>query len=201
MSNTPYEIVVAPFAVYVGPYGEAFPAVEVAPAGNWVLLGTNGTENMDESGLTVGHEQTIDLHHVYGVTPPVKATRSQSQIKITFTLLDLTLEEYARILDDQTVTTTGQGGGSAGFKDVNMGLGLSVSEKAYLVRGAGASPEGTTWNMQYQVPRAFVSGSPSVVFTKTAPAALEFELTQLYDTAAAAGEEMGTLLTQHQAVA
>ena len=201
MSNTPYEIVVAPFAVYVGPYGEAFPAVEVAPAGNWVLLGTNGTENMDESGVTVQHQQTVDQHHVYGVTPPVKATRSQSQIMISFRLLDLTLEEYTRILDDNTVTTTGQGGGAAGFKDVNMGLGLTVSEKAYLIRGAGASPEGTTWNMQYQVPRAYVSGSPSVVFVKNAPAGLDFELTQLYDTAATAGEEMGSILVQHQAVA
>lgn len=200
MSNTPYELIVAPFSVYVGPLGEAFTIIETTPAGNWVLLGTNGTENMDEAGVTVSHQQTVDQHHVYGVTPPVKATRSQSQITISFTLLDLTLEEYARILDDGTVTTTGQGGGAAGFKDVNLGLGLDVSEKAYLIRGTGASPEGTGWNMQYEIPRAYVSGSPSVVFTKNAPAGLEFELTQLYDTGEAAGEEMGRILVQHQAV-
>ena len=58
-----------------------------------------------------------------------------------------------------------------------------------------------TWNMQYEVPRAYVSGSPTVAFLKDAPAGIDFELTQLYDTSQTAGEEMGRILVQHQAVA
>ncbi len=191
----PYEIIVAPFEVWAAPLGEAFPDVDEAPAGNWVKIGSNGKENMDSAGVTIQHAQTVDLHRVYGATAPVKATRSSEDVTVSFSLFDLKAAEYARVLNDNTVTPTAAGGGTPGYKTVNLYRGLTVSAKAYLIKGA-VSPEGDAWSMQFQLPKAVMTSSPSVVFAKNAPAGLQFELTALFDTTQAAGAELGKLIVQ-----
>ena len=196
MGTTPYEIIVAPFEVYVAPTGEAFPDVDEAPAGNWVKLGTNGKENMDPAGLTIQHNQQIDFHRAYGANAPVKATRSQEDLMVSFTLWDLKAAEYARILNDNTVTATAAGAGTPGYDTVNLYRGIEVSAKAWLIRGEDASPAGDGWAVQYEIPKGIVSSSPSVQFAKNAPAGLAFELAVLFDTSETAGEEMGRFIVQ-----
>lgn len=198
MATKPFEIIVAPFEAYVAATGTAFPAIDATPGAGWTLIGKNGKENMAEGGVTVEHQQTVDLHRVYGALAPVKATRSQQALIVRFTLFDLLLAEYARVLNDNAVTTVAAGGGAAGHKAVDLALAITVSEKAYLIRGKDASPEGDGWNTQYEIWRAVITSSPSVVFAKNAPAGLQFDITVLFDTAQAAGKEMGVLRVQHQ---
>lgn len=191
----PYEIIVAPFEVWAAPVGESFPDVDTAPAGNWVKIGTNGNKNMEQAGVTIQHNQTIDLHRVYGATAPVKATRSSEDLIVGFTLLDLKAAEYARILNDNTVTATAAGADTPGTDSINLYRGLQVSAKAYLIRGA-ASPSMDAGQVQYELPKAIVSSSPSIAFTKNTPAGLQFELTALFDNDEASGEELGRLIVQ-----
>lgn len=196
MSTAPFEIIVAPLSVYAAPVGEAFPDVDEAPAGNWTLLGTNGTENMEGGGLTVAHNQTVDYHRPYGTTAPVKATRSSEDVLFTFTLWDLLAAEYSRILNDNAVAATAAGSGTPGFDQVNLYRGLNVSRKAWLFRGADASPEGTGWNLQFELPIGVLNSSPSVAFAKNAPAGLLFEVMGIFDGSQSAGEELGRLIVQ-----
>lgn len=200
MPFSPFEIVVAtPFEVYIAPVGEAFPEVDAAPAGNWALLGTNGNRNMTEDGVTVQHSQTIKLHMVYGSTMAVKATRSQEEHRYTFTLLDILPTEYSRILNHNTVTSVAAGAGTPGHDDINLYQGFDVTEKAWLFRGPNASPmssTGSIFNLQYEVPTGIIDGSPKVVYNKTDPAGLLFEVVALFDDDETAGEEAGRLVVQ-----
>ncbi len=196
MATAPFEIIVAPFEVYRAPNGEAFPDVDEAPAGNWVKLGLNGPENMDGAGVTVQHNQTIDFHRPYGTTAPVKATRSSEDLIVSFTLWDLLAVEYSRALNHNTVSATAAGSGTPGYDTVNFYQGLNVTNHAWLVKSIDASPEGDTWNMQYEIPKGVVMGSPSVVFTKSAVAGLAFQVQVLFDTAESSGEELGRLIIQ-----
>ncbi len=196
MATAPYEIIVAPFEIYVAPNGEAFPDVDEAPAGNWVKLGTSGVESMESAGVTVQHNGTVDFHRPYGTTAPVKATRSSEDLIISFTLWDLLAAEYARVLNHNPVSATAAGSGTPGYDTVNIYQGLNVTNKAWLVKSIDASPEGDTWNMQYEIPKAVVMGSPSVAYSKSVPAGLAFQIQALFDTAEAAGEALGRLIIQ-----
>src|SRR4051812_15829673 len=95
----PYEIIVAPLTVYVAPVGTAFPAVNAAPGGSWFKLGTNGTKNYDEKGVTVTHSESLATFTPAGGTAARKAFRTQESLTIEFELVDLTIEQYAKVLN------------------------------------------------------------------------------------------------------
>ena len=195
MASSPYEIIVAPFDVYVAAVGSSFPDLVDTPSSPWVKIGSNGSKNYYESGITVSHTQTIAQIRTLGATGPVKAVRSAEDLIISFVLFDMLLADYTRVINNASVSTTSPGSGTAGYKDVDLIRGLDVAQVALLVKAA-ASPEGDTWSMQYQVPIVYASGSPAPVFVKGAAAGLAFEYTALEDLTASSGEEFGKLLVQ-----
>lgn len=194
MANQPFEIIVAPFDVYVAPAGEAAPDLADAPAGNWALLGTNGKRNYSEDGVTVRHNQSLTEIRVAGTTGPVKAVRTEEGLVISLTLFDLTPAQYAKALNDATVSNTGAGVGTAGKNEFNLLQGTAVNELALLVRG-DVSPEGDNFKSQYWIPRAVQSGSPEPVFQKGEPAGLALEFMAIED----ANDGFGTFEAQDAA--
>ena len=96
--SQPFEIIATPFEVYIAPYplGEAFPDVDTTPGSTWTLLGLNGNKNQEEAGVTVEHPQTINLIRTAGGPGPVKAARTEEDLIVTFTLLDLRPEVYQK---------------------------------------------------------------------------------------------------------
>lgn len=197
MASEPYEIIVSPFEVYLAPTGEAFPDVDEAPAGNWQLFGTNGNQDYNESGITITHEQTVVQHRFLGSTGPRKATRTSEGLMLAFTLHDFSPEFYAKVLNDNTVTTTNAGSGTPGTKKFNLYQNRDLTLHALLARGD--SPEGAGWSMQYEVPVVFRDGSPAPVFSKGEPAGLAFQFTALEDpNAATVAERFGRVTVQHQ---
>ncbi|MBZ0164567.1 MAG: hypothetical protein K8H74_17875 [Notoacmeibacter sp.] len=194
----PYEIIAAPFDVYWAPVGEAFPAIDAAPAGNWALIGTSGDENYTEDGVTVAHSQAFSKTRAAGTTGPRKAFRIEEDLMIRLTLMDMTLEQYLHAMNGNTVTTTAAGAGTAGYKKLGLSQGLQTTTMALLIRGS-ASPYGASWNSQYEIPRCYQSGSPEAVFKKGDPVGLALEFTVLEDPNAASDDErFGLLITQHQ---
>lgn len=192
---TPYEIVMSPFEVYLAPVGEVFPDVDETPAGNWVLLGTNGKYNYSEDGVTVSHEQTISAHRTLGSTGPIKAARTEENLIVSLVLEDLTAEGYAKILNNVSVSDVAAGAGTPGHRDITLRQGPSVSTFAVLVKGPSAY--GDSWNSQYQIPRAFQNGSPAPVFNKGDAAGLAVEFMALEDPDAATdAERFGKLVVQ-----
>ncbi len=191
----PFEIIGAPFTIWLAPVGTAFPLVTAAPGAGWTKLGTSGDRNYSDEGVQVMHDQTISNVSVAGATGPVKAFRTAEQLMISATLLDMTLEQLANVLG--TVTTTAAGAGTAGTKKVGLSRGTDVALFALLARGPSPYADGMT--AQYEVPRCYQSGNPRPQFTKGNPAQLALEFTALEDPAAATPEErFGRLIAQHQ---
>lgn len=195
---TPYEIVGAPLTVWLAPVGTAFPLIGAAPAGAWTKIGTNGTRNQAEDGVTVKHSQTLQKVRPGGALGAVKAFRTEEDLSFGFTLWDLTLEQYAMTLNGNTISTTAAGVGTAGFKKLGLSRGLLVKEYALLARGV--SPYDEAMSAQYQVPRCYHSGSPDVAFRKGVPAGLRFDFEALEDLGAASEDlRFGSMVFQHQA--
>jgi hypothetical protein len=192
---TPYEIIMAPFEVFLAPEGTAFPDPDTAPAAPWVLLGSNGKYNISEEGVTVAHEQSIAAHRTLGSTGPVKAARTEEDLRVSFTLEDMTAEEYGKILNNVVASVAAAGAGVPGHRDITLRQGLSVSTFAMLVRGP--SSYGDSWNSQYQIPRVFQNANPTLVFSKGEAAGLSCEFVALEDALAATdAERFGKLVIQ-----
>lgn len=194
----PFEIVAAPFTLWLAPVGTAFPAIDAAPAVAWIKVGTSGDRNYSDDGVTVAHSQNIEQARPVGATGPVKAWRTEEDLMIRLTLWDITLEQYAVALNGNEVSTTAAGVGTAGFKEIGLSQGQEVTAYALLARGLSAYGDG--YAAQYEVPRCYQSASPEPVFTKGEPAGLELEFTALEDlNAANDAERFGRLVMQHQA--
>jgi hypothetical protein len=200
MSTEPYEIVAAPFTLWVAPVGTSFPTIEEAPGGSWTKVGTSGDLNYTEDGVTVEHPQSVEFFRALGSTGPRKAFRTEEELLISLNLADLTLEQYALALNHNTVTTLAPAPGEIGSKKIGLSRGLEVPQRALLVRGANASPYGTGWGAQYEVPVAVQIGEPEVVFQKGEPAGLSLQWAALEDPdAASAAERFGRLVAQNAA--
>jgi len=196
--SAPFELIAAPFTVWLAPVGTAFPLIDAAPGASWAKIGTSGDENYSEDGVTAAHSQTVETPGFLGTTGPRKAFRTAEGLMIRFTVFDMTLEQYANGLNGNAVTTTAAGSGTAGFKKLGLRQGLDVARHALLVRG-NASAYGAGWNSQYELPVCFQSGSPEPVHRKGQPAGLALEFTALEDpSAATAAERFGRLVVQHQ---
>lgn len=200
MSNpTPFEILGAPFTLYVAPVGTAFPLIDAAPAEAWKIVGTSGDRNYSEEGVTVAHSQTVNSVRGAGATGPRKAWRTEEDLVVSLVLWDMTLEQYAIAVNSNAVETTAAGVGTAGFKELGLYRGVQVATMALLIRG-DVSAYGANWKSQYEIPCCFESGSPEPVFTKGEPAGLALEFTAMEDPAAAVpAERFGRLVMQHQA--
>ena len=187
----PYEIIAAPFKVYLAAVGTAFPDVDEAPGAGWGLLGTRGDRNIDEDGVTVSHPQTTEKFRAVGSTGAIKAFRTEEDLMISFMLADLSLEHLRHALNSPAVTLVAAGSGTPGYRHIPLLRGLSVSEKAMLVRGP--SPYDEALNMQYEVPRVIHTGEPELVFKKDEPAKvlMEFSALEALDSATPFGRQIG----------
>ena len=172
------EIIVQPFRVYLADIGTAFPAVNEDPAVDWGLLGDGGDKSQGEDGLVISHSQTIDKHRTASGTGPRKMTRSSESLMVSFDLVDMTLEVYAKALSDATITDTAAASGVAGVKSIGLNQGYDVAEFALLVRG-DISPYINGSSMQYEIPRVAQVSSPAPGFNKASMAMLKFEFEAL----------------------
>lgn len=194
----PFEIIGAPYTLWVAPTGTAFPLIDAAPAGPWAKIGTNGPSNYSDAGVTVAHSQKIAQARPAGSTGPVKAWLDQEDLMISLVLWDLSLEQYQYALNGAAMSTVAPGVGVAGYKKVGLSTGRSLTTYAALLRGI--SPYGDAYSAQYEVPRCYQSASPKPAFVKGKPAGLDLEFTALEDlTAANPAERFGRLVAQNAA--
>jgi hypothetical protein len=163
----PYEVLAGPVDVYFGLTGTPFPGTDDVPADfadgssgadgeNWVKVGYT------EGGVKVAHAQTVVELRADQVTAPIKAIRSEEGLEISFSIVNLTLENYALALN-QAIDGPDSGSGE---KTLDLYRGGSLVETlALLCRSEHLSPEGD-FPIQYEAPVVFNTGAPEVDFVK-----------------------------------
>lgn len=179
----PYEVVAGPLTVWVAPVGTAFPLVNANPPGTWFKLGTNGPDNFEENGVMVTHNQTLNPWRSAASTVARKVFRSAEEFLLEFTLVDLTIEQYAKVMNDKSVNVTA---GPPATKDIDLMLGTAVTTFAMLARGI--SPINDALPAQYQSPIVYQGASPKLAYKKDAPAGLDIQFAALKDSALGIGK-------------
>jgi hypothetical protein len=185
----PFEIVAGPATVYVAPLGEAFPAINATPAGNWVALGdTEGGVSVEVAQETA--ELTTDQK-----SAPLKIIRTGESVTVTFALAEVTLEHFAKLMDDAVVTDTAPGGGTAGHRSFPLKRGLGELRCwAMLIRGNSPYMDA---NLQYELNKVVMTGSPTWANAKDDKVVLETEWKVLHDPNAS--NAIGTIRAQDAA--
>ena len=191
MAVAPFEIVAGPATVYIGPIGEAFPVIDLdPPGGNWTDIGRT------EGGVTVAVNQTANLIRADQATGPLKAIRSEEEVRISFSFADLTVENFARAINDNTVTDTAAASMVAGHRAVFLFQTDVVAQVAMLIRGP--SPYRNAF-LQFELPVVSQIGNPEASFTKDDKAILAVEYVSLEDQAASTpAERFGTLRAEDE---
>src|SRR5690348_2422650 len=96
----PFEIVAQPFTLWVAAVGSAFPTIDEDPGGIWTKIGSSGDLNYTEDGVKVSHKQKVEVFRALGSTGPRKAFRTEEDQMISLVVADLTLEQYAQVLNN-----------------------------------------------------------------------------------------------------
>jgi len=183
-NTTPFEIIAAPFTIWIAPVAEAFPDLDTdPPGGNWTKVGTNGDLNYSDAGVTISHAQSMNFWRALGDAGSRKVFRQEEDLMIRVEMVDVSLEGYTEALHRQTPADVAAGSGTVGYKTIGLSRGLSVPTTALLVRGPSPYLDGEF--SQYEVPIAAQSGSPEPVYRRDEPAMLALEWTALVDTGAA----------------
>ena len=184
--SAPFEIIAAPFTLYLAPVGTEFPTMETDPLELWYKVGTSGTKSYDEAGVTVTHDDTKTTFTPAGGRIPRKVWRTEEQIKIECELVDLSPEQYAKALNDQVVTTVAAGVGIAGEKNFPLELGADVALFALVARGPSTVDDSLV--AQYEVPIVYQGEKPAPVHTKGKPASLKLGFYALEDDVLGSGK-------------
>ncbi len=174
-------------AIYLGPASEPPPAVNAAPAGNWLRFGvTDGGQKFKHLGDL---EYRSDDDHVVDVL----AFRTTDGIEVTATLVDLTLEQWARYLNN--VSKVVAAGGPPAIKTMPLAKGAFPTRYAMLLTGAILSPYGAFPGFGY-IPIGVFGGEPEVGFTKDDRAGVEFTFHALADDTQSADNVVGYVRVQ-----
>lgn len=179
MPAAPFELIIGPATVYIGPDGQVAPEISGTPTSPWQLLGTTGADTYSEDGVTFSNDQTIFQQFVLGSTAPVKAGRTQENTTVGLTIFDISAETFSRIFNDNPVTDVGAGSGTAGYRSVPFLRGPDVTIFSMIVRTF--SPYGDGYFANLWIPRAYVASTGGITYSKNAVAGVELEFTAVLD--------------------
>ena len=159
--------------MYVAPVGSAEPDVTAEPVSPWVELGcTDGQQSLQYVGAL---EYFRDGCH----QGPVQAVRPEEDVVVQFTLVGLTLENYARILSQVDAVKTDEVADPE-TRTLLMVRKFAPTEYALLLRGEAFSPYGA-WPGICLIPCGVFDGEPQLTFAKDGRVGIEVEFRALED--------------------
>lgn len=184
MAVSPFEVIAGPARVWLAAVGSTMPLItdddNAVLADGFIELGRT------DGGVTIAHNESIELITCDQVTGPIKALRTEETIVVSFSFANLTLENYAKVLNNVAVGTV-----ASQERSINLYQGVTVAQFAMLIRGDSPYEDGI---LQFELPVVSQTGSPSMTFTRDDKATLETEWTTLEDQDAASdAAKFGTL--------
>ena len=189
--SEPFEQLTGTLTVYIAAVGTTIPDVDETPGADWTEIGcTDGEQSVQNAGAL---EYFYDNCH----QGPVKAVRPEEDVIIAFTLVGLTLENYASVISDvaNVITNTTP---NPDERSLPLKRRFVPGPYALLFRGEALSPYGALPGM-YVIPRGVFDGEPQPTFAKDGRVGLEIEFRALEDTTQATGDELGWLVVEYEA--
>jgi hypothetical protein len=180
--DQPFDQIVGPVTVYVGPASEPVPDVDTVPAGNWLELGAL------DGDVAMEWTQSVVYFSDNDHTGDIKAARESESLMVTLPLVGVTHINLATILSD--AANIAVDAGPPAISTVPFKRGVTMVFYAILLVGAADSPFGNFPAFRY-VPKGVFDGSPVETRSQAGRPVLEVVLHALEDITQAAGDELG----------
>jgi hypothetical protein len=195
MSQHP-EIIATCSTVWLAPVGTAFPDITAEPGEDWTLVGSAGTRNYAQAGVTILHDRNWVSSTPAAETGESVVSIEGESLRVQMELIDLTLEQYSIVLGGNVVTSSPAGPAEPGIATIGLALRSGPARQfAVLLRGPSPYDEGLP--SQYEFPRACEAGSPRITYRRGQPSGLAVEFRVLTDLAATSEEHrFGRLVAQ-----
>lgn len=197
----PTPVIAGPVEVYVAPTGTAFPKVDAAPAVAWVLLGTQGALDYDDSGVSITNSVDTEDFVPLGAIEAVKSWLTGSDVRVSFQLANISLEMLSHAYGGPAtaagnVTTTAAGAGTAGYKSLSLTRSGIPQQVAMLIRSEQSPYDDANagFNMQWELNRVAQVAEVPLEFMKGTPVKVQFEYRVYRDE-----NGVGQILAQHAA--
>lgn len=171
------EIVTGPLTLWWAAVGTAMPDVDDDAVTGFAKIGTSGDQNYAENGVSIVMDQSMEFFRSLGSAHKICAFRTEQDISVTVSLVDMTLAQFRQGFDLNAVTTDT----TPDINILDLDYGLSVSDLALLIRGTGNSPGFAGANLQWECNRVIEVGSHEYSFVKGSPVTLELEFDLLLD--------------------
>jgi hypothetical protein len=189
--SEPFDQLTGTLTVYIAAVGSTVPDVDETPTSPWVELGcTDGEQSLQHAGALTYFRDNCHQG-------PVKAVRPEEDVIVTFTLVGLTLENYAMVLHEIDLLDEDPLADPE-TSAIPLLRGFVPTEYALLFRGEALSPYGA-WPGMYVIPRGVFDGEPQPTFAKDGRAGLETEFHALEDDEQDKGYSLGWLIVQAEA--
>ena len=128
------------------------------------MLGLNGNKNYTEDGVILGLPETKEKQMTLGSTVARKKFRTEEAVTLSVSVLDLTVETFAKTMNDATVTETAAATMVPGVRSFPLKRGSKVAEMACLMRGQ--SPYDDAMTAQYWLPLADITIDGDLTYVK-----------------------------------
>ena len=188
-ANTPFSQLTGALKVYLALYGETIPDVDALPGGNWVEFGaTDGDQSFKHSGKVTFFKDNDHQGNVTGV-------RSEEDPTVKLKVVDLTLENWAKIISGTSKLVNGTTTLGSATRKLPVKRGAALVEYAMLLKGDTISPYGLYPGM-FVIPRLVFSSEPEIKFGKNLRGSLDVEGHVMEDDAQAEDDKLGWLIVR-----
>lgn len=170
--------------VYIAPAATAFPAVDEAPASEFILVGDQGSLSYTEDGVTITSSITTSEFVPLGDIHAVKSWLTGEDLRVTFNLADISLESLSHALGGPAtaagdVATVAAASGTAGYKSLSLTRDSTPEQVAMLIRinqsPYDSDPSTNAFDMQIELNRVANVSAVPLTFQKGTPATVAFE--------------------------
>ena len=170
------EIIRGPVMIFLADPNTAHPEIGVVPPStDWTKIGASLSDDGLAMAFNDEEEDTTTLD-----SPMVKEINIISVgIEYTVSIIDMTVETFARIQNGVGVTTQAPGSNTAGYREMTLGYGFTV--KYYAVLAKGQSPYAEGMAHQVYLPKARVKVAEGPTLAKSGDAMIQAMIRPVYD--------------------
>ncbi len=182
-------LIVAPAKLWLANINTAQPAIDATPSGDWKEFGDS---MWADGGLTLAASTTVLEERLDDSPHVVKAWNGEADLTLSGVVKNFSLETLSAFFNGNSVSDTGAKANAAGYRELDLELGIELKHYALLSRFYTPYNEGAltdaAMGAQLWLPLVYESGNLEAVLSASATAGSAFAFKALKHATAGVGK-------------
>jgi hypothetical protein len=188
------DVLIGPGRLYRAPVATANPdestvAFGAAWGGSWTEMG----DFPEGSPLSIGMAEEVYKVYSEQLTSALAVSRTRREAMVKGSLLELSIANWAVVLQGTAEPTAAAGGGQKGYSEIPFGSQADVTLYKWGIEALRVDDDNVNQPVRWFFHKGFMRMTGEVAYAKTKESAIAFEITILGDLTQTSGEELGIL--------